>query len=173
MDRADLIDAVRDLDLELEAPVDVVLVGGAAMILHFGSARATRDIDIVAVQGDVGDFRRAVSVVAASRGLPDDWISDAAKGFASILPADFATRLEPLQVGTARLRLFVLGRPEQAAMKIVALREQDLEDLDILLPKLTDSDRRVLVAIMDQVAGIRPDWAQRIHYFLEELGWLT
>lgn len=173
MDRTELIAAVQDLDRELAEPADIVIVGGAAMILHFGSARATRDIDIVAVQGDLADFRRAVSTVAAARGLPDDWISDAAKGFASILPGDFHTRLEPLEIGTTRLTLYVLGRPEQAAMKIVALREQDLEDLDLLLPLLTDSDRKVLVAIMNRVATFRPDWAQRIGYFLEEQGWLT
>jgi hypothetical protein len=148
-------------------------VGGAAMILHFGAARATQDIDVVAVQGNVGDYRRAVNAVAEERGLPANWVSDAAKGFASILPADYRTRIEALDVGTTRLRLFVLGRPEQAALKIIALREQDLEDLDVLLPQLTELDRRTLVAIMNHVAAFRPDWAQRIRYFLEELGWPT
>jgi hypothetical protein len=173
MDRSELIAALRDLDAELAEPVDIVIVGGAAMILHFGAARATRDVDVVAVQGNVTAYRNAVKAVAEARGLPADWVSDAAKGFASVLPEDYRTRIEPLELGTTHLHLFVLGRPEQAALKIIALREQDLEDLDLLLPQLTDLDRRTLVAIMNHVAGFRPDWAQRIRYFLEELGWPT
>ncbi len=141
------------------------------MILHFGATRATRDVDVVAVKGDIGDFRRAVSAVAEAHGLADDWVSEAAKGFASILPVDYSSRLEPLIIGTQRLRPFVLGRPEQVAMKIIALREQDLEDLEVLLPLLSETERQVVVAIMRHVAGFRPDWAQRIQYFLEERGW--
>jgi hypothetical protein len=70
-----------------------------------------------------------------------------------------------------RLHLYVLGRSEQAAMKIVALREQDLEDLELLLPFMSDDDKRILVAIMRHVGAVRPDWAQKIQYFLQEQGW--
>jgi hypothetical protein len=112
-----------------------------------------------------------VRSVAAARALPDDWVSDAAKGFGSVLPADFRARVERLDLGCDRLRLFALGRPEQAALKIIALREQDLEDLDLLLPRMTDADVRALTAIMEHVATFRPDWAQRIRYFLEERRW--
>ncbi len=56
-------------------------------------------------------------------------------------------------------------------MKIVALREQDLEDLEFLLPKMSESDRDVLIKIMNHVATFRPDWAQKIRYFLLEHGW--
>jgi hypothetical protein len=56
-------------------------------------------------------------------------------------------------------------------MKIVALREQDLEDLDLLLPAMSESDREALVAIMHHVSTFRPDWAQKIRYFLQEQGW--
>jgi hypothetical protein len=56
-------------------------------------------------------------------------------------------------------------------MKIVALREQDLEDLDLLLPRLSESDRQVILQIMHKLATSRPDWAQRMRYFLEEQGW--
>lgn len=100
-------------------------------------------------------------------------MSDAAKGFADILPPDFYHRLTPLALPLERLRVYVLGRPEQTAMKIVALREQDLEDLELLLPQLSESDKQTLVAIVDHVSRFRPDWAQRIKYFLEEQGWPT
>lgn len=171
MDRLELIAALRDLDRELSAPVDLVIVGGAAMILHFGAGRATRDVDVLAVGGDADMLWRAVRSVATARELPEDWVSDAAKGFGSVLPPDFRARVERLDIGCDRLRLFVLGWPDQVALKIIALREQDLEDLDLLLPRMTDADIRVLAAIMEHVAMFRPDWAQRIRYFLEERGW--
>jgi hypothetical protein len=98
-------------------------------------------------------------------------MSDAAKGFADILPPDFYNRLVPLEFTFRHLRLYALGRPEQVAMKIVALREQDLEDLELLLPQMSETERKVLVAIMYHVSGFRLDWAQKILYFLEEQGW--
>ena len=58
-------------------------------------------------------------------------------------------------------------------MKIVALREQDLEDLELLLPAMDEADKATLVATMHHVARFRPDWAQRIEYFLQEQGWQT
>ena len=56
-------------------------------------------------------------------------------------------------------------------MKIVALREQDLEDLEVLLPSMSEADKGTLVAIMRHVSAVRPDWAQKIKYFLQEQGW--
>jgi len=75
--------------------------------------------------------------------------------------------------GRYLLRLYVLGRSEQAAFKIVALREQDLADLEILLPSMSLAERKVLFRIMQHVGTFRPDWAQKIKYFLEEQGWET
>ena len=67
--------------------------------------------------------------------------------------------------------MYVLGRPEQVAMKIVALREQDLEDLELLLPQLSSEEKQIILVIMHHVNKFRPDWAQKIQYFLEEQGW--
>jgi hypothetical protein len=74
-------------------------------------------------------------------------------------------------VQLTHLRLYALGRPEQVAMKIVALREQDLEDLELLMPLMSEADKNVLVAIMHHVARFRQDWALKIRYFLLERGW--
>jgi len=171
MDRHELTTALQALDAELTSLCDIVLVGGAAMILHFGAGRATRDIDVLVLRGDLAELREAAAATAREHQLPADWINDAAKGFADILPPDFYHRLMPLDLPLQNLRLYVLGRPEQVAMKIVALREQDLEDLELLLPQLSEEDKGVLLAIMQHVSRFRPDWAQRIQYFLEEQGW--
>lgn len=53
MDRRDLVDALEALDACLTAPVDLLVIGGAAMILHFQAARATRDMDVIMLRGDL------------------------------------------------------------------------------------------------------------------------
>jgi hypothetical protein len=171
MNKDELVEVLQELDAQLPSSCDMVLVGGAAMILHFGARRATRDIDVLVLRGDVQELRRAARMVAQEYNLPEDWMNDAVKGFADILPPDFYHRLFLLPLSFQRLRIYALGRPEQVAMKIVALREQDLEDLDLLLPAMSESDRETLVAIMHHVSTFRPDWAQKIRYFLQEQGW--
>ena len=171
MDKEELLTKIRELDSAISSPIDLVLVGGAAMILHFGAIRATRDVDVLVLRGDHTELRQAVRSVAIEHELPEDWLNDAVKGFADILPPDFYHRLTLLDLPLEHLRLYVLGQPEQAAMKIVALREQDLEDLEILLPQMSKTDRDTLIAIMNHIATFRPDWAQKIRYFLLEYGW--
>lgn len=171
MERSELIAALQELDARLSSSCDIAIVGGAAMILHFGASRATRDIDVLVLRGDIMELRQAARLVARARELPEDWINDAVKGFADILPSDFYHRLVSLGLPFQHLRLYVLGLPEQVAMKIVALREQDLEDLELLIPSMSEAERDVLVRIMYSLSEARPDWAQRIRYFLLERGW--
>jgi predicted nucleotidyltransferase len=171
MDKHELVEVLRTLDERLSSPFDVILIGGAAMIVHFGAGRATRDVDVLVLRGDLTELREAAKAVASECDLPADWISDAAKGFADILPPDFYHRLAPLAFSFRHLRLYALGLPEQVAMKIVALREQDLEDLELLLPQFSEEEKKVLLTIMDHVGRVRPDWAQKIRYFLQEQGW--
>jgi hypothetical protein len=171
MDKQELTEVLRDLDKQLLSSYDLILVGGAAMILHFGASRATRDVDVLLLRGDMAELRQAVTAVARERNLPENWLSDAVKGFADILPRDFYHRLVPLDLPLEHLRVYVLGQSEQVAMKIVALREQDLEDLELLLPQMSEADKAALVTIMHHVGTFRPDWAQKIRYFLLEQGW--
>ncbi|MBI5082453.1 MAG: hypothetical protein HZB17_14305 [Chloroflexi bacterium] len=171
MDKSDLIRFIQNIDSELSTSCEIILVGGAAMILHFGAQRATRDVDALVLRGSVNDLRQAVKNVAKLNDLPEDWLNDAVKGFADILPPDFQERLTLLDVSTSKVRVYVLGRAEQTAMKIVALREQDLEDLELLLPLLEEDDKTILVRIMNHVSRFRVDWALKIKYFLEEQGW--
>ena len=171
MNKQELLSVLQDLDREMSSPCDLVIVGGAAMILHFGANRATQDVDVIILRGAGKSFQDTVRRVADQHGLPPGWLSDAVKGFSDILPPDFYHRLVPLELPFQQLRAYVLGLPEQMAMKIVALREQDLEDIALLQPRLSESDRKVLLAIRDRLDGIRPDWAQKIRYFLQEQGW--
>ena len=48
MKKSELVTVLQELDARLFSVCDVAIVGGAAMILHFGASRATRDVDILA-----------------------------------------------------------------------------------------------------------------------------
>lgn len=93
MDRIELGQALQEIDDSLTSPCEIVLVGGAAMILHFGANRATRDIDMVVLRGDVAELRQAIRKVALVRNWPEDWMNDGAKGFADIWPPTFRADL--------------------------------------------------------------------------------
>ncbi|MBC8180351.1 hypothetical protein H8E88_04425 [candidate division KSB1 bacterium] len=171
MDKNELIEIISELDRNLTASFDIILIGGAAMILYFGAKRTTRDIDVLILRGGASELRKAVKKVAEEHELPKDWLNDAAKGFAGILKSDFYHRLIPLEYTFENIRLYVLGRAELIALKIIALREQDLEDLELLLSDMVDNDKKVILEIMDHTSNFRPDWAQKMKYFLQEQGW--
>ncbi len=171
MDESELLTLLGQLDARLTSAYDIVIVGGAAMILHFGASRATRDVDAIVLKGNPRQLRNAVATVAAEVGLPEDWLNDGAKGFVGVLPPEFRIRLQPLGYTFEHLQLYALGLPDQVVLKIIALRAQDLEDLALLLPQLGGADRSDVVATMHHLSRTRPDWAQRMQYFLEEQGW--
>ena len=171
MDKNELIKVLKEFDDHLSSSFDIILIGGAAMILHFGASRTTRDVDVLILRGSLSELRQAIKAVAGERDFPEDWMSDAAKGFADIFLSDFYHRLVPLDFEFRNIRIYALGLPEQVALKIIALREQDLEDLELLLPRLSASEKNVLLSIMANMSTFRPDWAQKMRYFLEEQGW--
>jgi hypothetical protein len=76
MDKDELTKIIQSLDADISTSCEIILVGGAAMILHFGAMRATRDVDVLVLRGDVNDIRQAVKKVARRNDLPDDWLND-------------------------------------------------------------------------------------------------
>ena len=67
MDKSELLELFADLDRELETAVDIILIGGAAMILHYGALRTTSDIDVLFLRGDISEIRTAIKAVAENR----------------------------------------------------------------------------------------------------------
>jgi hypothetical protein len=64
---------------------EILLVGGAYLTLVLHQREATKDVDAYfAVQADA--IRQAAAMVAREKGLPNDWLNDAVKGFLYVQP---------------------------------------------------------------------------------------
>ena len=80
--REDIRALLDDLSAELAARgarAELFLVGDAALAVAYDATRATRDLDAVFIPTDT--VRQAAAAVAQHRGLAEDWLNDAVKGF--------------------------------------------------------------------------------------------
>jgi hypothetical protein len=131
MDRPEIEAALADVSKLLAnqgISARIFVIGGAAMVLAFSSRFSTADVDADFYPPD--EVRAAAKLVAAERGLPEDWLNSSAKGF---LPAFKSPEWRPalkfdnLEVSTADERSLL-------AMKIRASRgSRDIEDIKTLL----------------------------------------
>ena len=128
--RAKIVAALRALGQELTREGvrgQVFIVGGAAMALAYSTRRVTKDIDAVFEPKTV--IYAAAARVAEQRGLPDDWLNDAVKGFLPGVDEDPrpVEDIPGLEVTTASPRYLL-------AMKLLAMRfGEDDEDIETLL----------------------------------------
>jgi hypothetical protein len=116
-----------DLDRELEAPAELHCMGGFAVIQAYGLARATADIDILAVvphRVPIYDIAGRGSALHRKHGVYLDFVTVAT------VPEDYESRLSPLYPGFwSRLRLFVLEAHDLALSKLERNFERDRSDV--------------------------------------------
>jgi Nucleotidyltransferase of unknown function (DUF6036) len=133
--RDDIVRALELLALELSAsakPVELVVVGGAALVLLYGARETTKDIDGFLIDPvDVLAVRAAARRIAATLALPEDWLNDGAKGYVQGLA------LGEVLFTTPSLVVRTLAPQQLLAMKLSAWRDDvDIEDARLLLSKL-------------------------------------
>ena len=62
--------------------IELVLVGGALMVLRFQARESTRDVDVaVLAPAEAREVRELARLVAAEQSWPNDWLNDGAKGY--------------------------------------------------------------------------------------------
>jgi len=109
---------------------EICIVGGAAMILAFGSRQSTKDIDALVMAPS--SVRTAVAQVAEMKGLSPTWLNDGAKRFASGLSTELKEILK-----LSHLRVVAPPAEYILAMKCLAARvgldEHDKEDAKFLI----------------------------------------
>jgi len=99
------------------ATLEISLYGGAVFTLVYGSRDATKDVDAVVRQDELG--RTLSRRVAAELGLPDDWLNDDVKQF---LAEKEAKRRLPTNEFGEGLRIVVPTAAYLLAMKLRACR---------------------------------------------------
>src|SRR5205823_3524675 len=70
----------EQLDRE-RASAEIVVVGGAALVLLFRARETTKDVDAVFLRPEASVVRHAAEEVASRLNLPSDWLNDGAKGY--------------------------------------------------------------------------------------------
>lgn len=147
LSREQILDALDRLAQELGSsggPVNLFVVGGAALVLLYNARSATKDVDAVILgKEDRSDVRRAALAVARQLELPEDWLNEGAKGYLH--------GLDPGEILLSRRSLVVqsVSPAQLLAMKLSAWRDDlDIDDARLLLTKL-HGERKVVWAAVE------------------------
>jgi hypothetical protein len=121
--------------------VELLLVGGAAGMLTglLPPARTTTDCDVIAYvpEDAMGAVELAAARVASELGLPETWLNSDVQLRRDALPDDWQARR--IVIGAwGQLRVFAVSRIDLIAMKVLAGRPQDLEDVHSMKPRRDD-----------------------------------
>jgi len=165
MTRYELLEALQRLGELIPQKAQIVIAGGAALILGEYIERGTGDGDVVHSDPPLVQLRSAIRQVAQEEGLSPHWLNDGVKAFGDVLPDDFDQRTD--RIGTfGNLRVLLLGRMDLILGKFYGGREVDLEDLAAIRP--TDKEIEFVLAQLERIARFRPDKALRMQLYLEQ-----
>jgi hypothetical protein len=165
MTRNELLEALQRLGELIPEKAQIVIAGGAALILGHYVDRGTGDGDVVYSDPPLVQLRSAIRQVAQERGLSPLWLNDGVKAFGDVLPEDFDQRTDRMGA-FGNLRVLLLGRMDLILSKFYGGREVDLEDLAQIRP--TDKEIEFVLAQLDRIARFRPDKALRMQLYLEQ-----
>jgi len=144
---------------------EVCIVGGAAMILAFGSRESTRDIDALVMAP--ASVRTAVAQVAETNGFSPNWLNDGAKGFASGQPTEMKEILKH-----SHLRIVAPPAAYILAMKCLAARvgldEHDKDDTKFLIQHIGLRSPNDVLEIVEQYYP-KERIPAKTQYFIQEV----
>ena len=159
-------------------PIELVVIGGSALLALGLVERATRDVDVVALLSD-GDLVqpdplpdwlvRARDRVARDFGLPSDWLNAAPRALLDFgLPAGFVDRLEHRRYGDF-LTVHFASRLDQIHFKLYALVDQGAgkheQDIRALRPNTVELLQAARWArTHDPSEGFRQELAKALAY---------
>ncbi len=111
---------------------EIVLFGGAAMVLAHKARVSTKDVDAVLLPKSV--LYEAAAKIEREDGAPKGWLNDAVKGFLS------AAAETDVLYDWPHLKIYVASPRYLLAMKCMSMRlgkdETDLNDIRFLMGKL-------------------------------------
>lgn len=140
-------------------PVRLALVGGVYMMFFLQNRLSTKDIDVVPLDfpdtmkpnQETRMFRSAINAVAKKYGMKRDWMNDVV---ASFIPA-----LAPVTLWReySNLQIHVPPSDYILALKLLAGREKDAEDIEVLCELLEIQTREQAQELVDRYAP-DPGW---------------
>jgi Nucleotidyltransferase of unknown function (DUF6036) len=134
LSRSDILSAFEMLAQELDSTgatskEEILVAGGAAVVVLYGTREATKDVDAFAASStDSSALRRAAKRVASALDLPENWLNDGAKGYLNgVLPGK-------VLLDRPSLLVRALAPQQLLAMKLSAWRDDmDIADAKVLL----------------------------------------
>jgi predicted nucleotidyltransferase len=124
---------------------DIYVIGGAAIALAYDARRATRDIGAVLVPHGV--VLEEAHALAAELGLPQWWLNEQA----SVYVAPGGDAAAPLTFDHPGLRVSTASPEHLLAMKAIATRRRDIDDLRILIGVLGLTTVDQVIAICSRI----------------------
>jgi len=165
LDRQMLTEAFRRLGDRLAyrgVVADLYVFGGAAMALAYDLRRSTRDVD--ALLQPHGVVLAEAQNVAQELGLPQWWLNEQASAYV----APGGDPEAPLSFDHPGLRVSTASPEHLLAMKAMAARRRDTDDLRLLVGRLGLTSPEQVIALCSRVF---PDEAlpDRAHLVLADL----
>jgi hypothetical protein len=138
-----LLQRLGELAVERRTEIELLLLGGAAMVLEYEHRLSTRDVDVLIVSPqETAIVRELVKQVATESVIPEDWLNDAAKAYVQGWSKG-QTVFEAVGI--------VVKTPSPVqllAMKLCAWRDDvDIGDARRLLSELTGSREEIWNAL--------------------------
>ncbi|HET9956926.1 MAG TPA: DUF6036 family nucleotidyltransferase [Polyangiaceae bacterium] len=160
----DIRTALDALSEELESATEraeLLVVGGAALVLLYGARQATKDVDACFLKPSAAVVRSAAARVAGSLDLPEDWLNDGAKAYIVTLTEG------PILYESESLLVRAPSIAQLLAMKLAAWRDEiDRSDARLLLSNVQGSleDVRALIEPL-----VLPHQRDKAAYALDDL----
>lgn len=141
-------------ELGLQTTIRLLMIGGGFMLTQIGNRQTTDDIDVLVNiddpqnSNDYRIFRNAVHFVAHDARLDDAWLSDNI--------GDFLRMAGPVPRGKLwrrfgrYLEVYIPPQSFILALKLIAGREKDEQDIRALLQRLRITKRRQAQKILDK-----------------------
>lgn len=122
---------------------EIVLAGGAVMLLVIRNRETTKDVDAYFAT-NAQEIREAAHLIAQRENLPPDWLNDGMKGFF------YTTPPTTLWVDYPGLRVYHADLDYVLSMKAVAGRPEDIGDIQALAAHLNITTAQEALSIVSR-----------------------
>lgn len=139
MDKETMLRAFKALDSRLKRPAEILIGGGAAMLLAHNVPLSTMDIDGLLNHTEVtpAELDPLVKKVAHELKINPHWFNSYFGTFTFVIPRDYEKRLVPVYKGR-NLKVMAFGLEDLLIMKCFSGREKDIGHAKALIKSGAD-----------------------------------